>query len=163
MALAALKKITNYILGEETDDEEDYVGEQYEEVDNYENEYEEPVEQESKISNLFGGRKSSKVVAMPQPQTIKMNISKPTNFEQGFEIVNQLKQKNAVVINLEYVSKDIARRIIDFVSGAAQALDGNIEKVSNSIFVVAPCNYDILSDGTKDKQESRGNTASWIK
>ena len=83
---------------------------------------------------------------MPQPQQIRMKIAKPTNFDQADEIVMQLKEKNAVVINLEYVSKDVARRIVDVVSGAVKALDGNIEKVSNSIFVVAPYNYDIINE-----------------
>ena len=63
----------------------------------YEEDTEEPVNK-----TIFGlGRK---VVAMPQPQQIKMKISKPTNFDQADEIVMQLKSKNAVVINLEYVS-----------------------------------------------------------
>ena len=65
----------------------------------------------------------------------------------------QLKEKNAVVINLEYVSKDVARRIVDVVCGAVKALDGNMEKVSNSIFVVAPYNYDIVNE-IKNKELS---------
>ena len=97
----------------------------------------------------------NKVVAMPQPQQIKMKISKPTNFDQVDEIIFQLKNKNAVVINLEYVSKDIARRIVDTVGGAITALDGHMEKVSNSIFVVAPFNYDIVNEITKEKIEGK--------
>ena len=73
-----------------------------------------------------------------------------------------VKMKNAVVMNLEYVSKDVARRIVDTVSGAVQALDGNMEKVSNSIFVVAPYNYDIVSEITKEKIETR-MASNWIK
>ncbi len=75
----------------------------------------------------------------------------------------ELKIKNSVVINLEYVSKDIARRIMDAVSGAAMALDGHVEKVSNSIFVVAPFNYDIVNEFTKEKIESKFAAPSWIK
>lgn len=100
---------------------------------------------------------------MPQPQQIKMKISKPTNFDQVEEIISELKSKNSVVINLEYVSKDIARRIMDAVSGAAMALDGHVEKVSNSIFVVAPFNYDIVNEFTKEKIESKFAAPSWIK
>lgn len=108
-------------------------------------------------------KKRNKVVAMPQPQQIKMKISKPTNFDQVEEIIGELKIKNSVVINLEYVSKDIARRIMDAVSGAASALDGHVEKVSNSIFVVAPFNYDIVNEFTKEKIESKFAAPSWIK
>ena len=99
---------------------------------------------------------------MAQPQQIRMKIAKPTNFDQADEIVMQLKEKNAVVINLEYVSKDVARRIVDVVCGAVKALDGNMDKVSNSIFVVAPYNYDIINEATKEKIESKFS-ASWIK
>ena len=104
--------------------------------------------------NVFKGNRN-KVVAMPQPQQIKMKISKPTNFDQVDEIIFQLKNKNAVVINLEYVSKEVARRIVDTVGGAVTALDGHMEKVSNSIFVVAPFNYDIVNEITKEKIEGK--------
>ncbi len=108
-------------------------------------------------------KRKARVVQMPQPQQIKMKISKPTNFDQVEEIIGELKVKNSVVINLEYVSKDIARRIMDAVSGAASALDGHVEKVSNSIFVVAPFNYNIVSESTKEKIESKFAAPSWIK
>ena len=122
-------------------------------------------EQESSNSGIDAinpFKRKSKIVSIPQPQQIKMKIAKPTNFDQVDEIINQLKDKNAVVINLEYVSKEIARRIIDVISGATKALDGHIEKVSNSIFVVAPLNYDIINENAKEKIESKFS-ASWIK
>ena len=107
-----------------------------EEPDMYEDgEYIEDEEPDTEGFSMF--KRKARVVAMPQPQQIKMKISKPTNFDQVEEIIGELKVKNSVVINLEYVSKDIARRIMDAVSGAASALDGHVEKVSNSIFVVA--------------------------
>ena len=111
---------------------------------------------ESQLS-AFGKRRYAETT-----KQIRMKIAKPTNFDQADEIVMQLKEKNAVVINLEYVSKDVARRIVDVVCGAVKALDGNMEKVSNSIFVVAPYNYDIVNEITKEKIESKFS-ASWIK
>ena len=62
------------------------------------------------------------------------------------EICGLLKEKKSVIVNLEYVNKDDARRIIDVVSGAAFALDGYMKKVSGSIIFVAPYNYDITDD-----------------
>ena len=153
---ASIKKIMNYFWGENDSAQEEYD----EEVENSEYSYDYDEEENgNETLSLF---KRKKVVPMPQPQQIKMKISKPTNFDQADEIVMQLKEKNAVVINLEYVSKDVARRIVDVVSGAVKALDGNIEKVSNSIFVVAPYNYDIVNEITKEKIESKFS-ASWIK
>ena len=158
MLESAIKKIKESFWGE-NDTSEEYIedGMEYEEV--YDDQEEEAYTRPS--FNVFKGNKN-KVVAMPQPQQIRMKISKPTNFDQADEIVQQLKMKNAVVMNLEYVSKDIARRIVDMVSGAVQALDGNMEKVSNSIFVVAPYNYDIVSEITKEKIETR-MASNWIK
>ncbi len=125
-----------------------------------------PEEQESKGFDLFSrfnSGRNSKVVAMPQPQQIMMRISKPTSLDEVNSIISQLKEKNAVVLNLEYVNKDIARRILDSITGAIYALDGTIEKVSNSIFVAAPFNYDIVSDNSKDKKESQFAASNYIK
>lgn len=161
MAGTSIKKIMDFIWGEQ-DVQEEYDEEVYN--NDYAEEYDDAEEQEGgeQPFNPFKSMRKNKVVQMPQPQQIKMKISKPTNFDQADEIVMQLKEKNAVVINLEYVSKDVARRIVDVVSGAVKALDGNIEKVSNSIFVVAPYNYDIINEITKEKIESKFS-ASWIK
>ena len=146
---SAIKKIKESFWGE-NDTSEDYVEEQYEdEVEDNDDD----VQFSRPSFNVFGNK--NKVVAMPQPQQIKMKISKPTNFDQVDEIIFQLKNKNAVVINLEYVSKDVARRIVDTVGGAVTALDGHMEKVSNSIFVVAPFNYDIVNEITKEKIEGK--------
>ena len=94
-------------------------------------------------------------------QQVRMVIMQPTNFEQAEEICDLLKEKKSVIINLEYVNKDVARRIIDVVSGAAHALDGHMQKISSSIFLVAPYNYDITSD-SKDEGKSK-SPVSWLK
>lgn len=151
MLESAIKKIKESFWGE-NEVNDDYIEDG---VDYEEEVYDEQEDAYSRPSfNVFKGNKS-KVVAMPQPQQIKMKISKPTNFDQVDEIIFQLKNKNAVVINLEYVSKDVARRIVDTVGGAVTALDGHMEKVSNSIFVVAPFNYDIVNEITKEKIEGK--------
>lgn len=156
---SSIKKIVDFIWGEPEDSQEDYEENVYN--SDYAEEYE--TEEESEGGETLGiFKRKNKVVSMPQPQQIKMKIAKPTNFDQASEVIMQLKEKNAVVLNLEYVSKDVARRIVDAVCGAAQALDGNMEKVSNSIFVVAPYNYDIVNEITKEKIESKFS-ASWIK
>lgn len=118
--------------------------------------YDEPGER-----GFFGSRKN-KVVNINQAQQVKMIISKPTSFEQTEDICECLKQKKSIIVNLEYVNKDVARRIVDFMSGAVQALDGHIEKVSNSIFLFAPMNYDITSEATKEEIRNKLNV-SWLK
>ena len=121
--------------------------------------------QEDNKKQFFGGRKNNnKVVAMPQSQTnaIKMVISQPTTFEQSDEICSFLKEKKSVIINLEYVNKDVARRIVDFVSGGVYALDGYIQKVSNSIFLAAPSNYEITNEMAREEMKNK-LSVSWLK
>lgn len=108
------------------------------------------------------GRKNSKIVNMPQTQQVKMVICQPTSFEQSENICTLLKEKKSIIVNLEYVNKDIARRIVDVVSGAVHALDGNLQKVSNSIFLVAPFNYDITNEMAREEIKNK-LSVSWIK
>ena len=134
---------------------------EYEEENFYDyDEEEEMVEENRKIF----GKKKDKVVAMPQAQSnsIKMVISQPTTFEQSDEICSFLKEKKSVIVNLEYVNKDVARRIVDFISGAVHALDGYIQKVSNSIFLVAPANYEITNEMAREEMKSK-LSVSWLK
>ena len=84
-------------------------------------------EEENNKENKIWGRRNTKVVAMPQPQQVKMVISQPTTFDQAEDICDLLKEKQSVIVNLEYVNKDVARRIIDVVSGAVHALDGEMK------------------------------------
>jgi len=119
-------------------------------------------EEEIEEERGFFGTKKNKIINMPQVQSVKMVITQPTTFEQSEEICNYLKEKKAVIVNLEYVNKDVARRIIDFLSGAVHALDGHIQKVSNSIFLVAPVNYDIESDLAREELKNK-LSVSWLK
>lgn len=130
-----------------------------EELDNNYIENEEDVEEEE-FSNKLWGRK--KVVNIPQPQQIKMVISQPTTFEQAEDICDLLKEKQSIIVNLEYVNKDVARRIIDVVSGAVHALDGHIQKVSNSIFLIAPYNYEITNEMAREEIKNK-LSVSWLK
>ena len=135
--------------------------EEYEDENVYEYEDEEEVVEDKKI---FGRKNRDKVVAMPQANAnaIKMVISQPTTFEQSDEICSFLKEKKSVIVNLEYVNKDVARRIVDFISGGVYALDGYIQKVSNSIFLVAPSNYEISNEMAREEMKSK-LSVSWLK
>ena len=134
---------------------------EYEEENVYD--YEEEEEEEDK--KRFGRKNNNnKVVSMPQQQTnaIKMVISQPTTFEQSDEICSFLKEKKSVIVNLEYVNKEVARRIVDFISGGVYALDGHIQKVSNSIFLVAPSNYEITNEMAREEIKNK-LSVSWLK
>ena len=134
--------------------------EEYEDENNV-YEYDNNEEDETEDKRLFG--RKNKVVNMPQnSQAIRMVISQPTTFEQSDEICSFLKEKKSVIVNLEYVNKDVARRIVDFISGGVYALDGYIQKVSNSIFLVAPSNYEITNEMAREEMKSK-LSVSWLK
>ena len=155
MSGALMNKVWN-LFGMDSAENEEYEDEN---IYDYENEDEDEVEDRK----LFG-RKNNKIVNMPQSQSqaIKMVISQPTTFEQSDEICGFLKEKKSVIVNLEYVNKDVARRIVDFISGGVYALDGYIQKVSNSIFLVAPSNYEITNEMAREEMKSK-LSVSWLK
>ncbi|MCI9365948.1 MAG: cell division protein SepF [Clostridia bacterium] len=140
-------------FGIEPEDEEEL-----DEIENYEEEQEEDEEEEER--KLFG--RKNKVVNMPQANQIKMVISQPTTFEQSEEICQYLKERKSCIVNLEYVNKDVARRVVDFISGGVYALNGHIQKISNSIFLIAPANYDIANEMGREEVKSK-LSVSWLK
>jgi len=156
MGVAIVNKVLD-ALGLATDNNEELENEDVYEFEGEETE--EEVEFEGR--GLFGVRKN-KIVNMPQVQSVKMVITQPTAFEQSEEICNYLKEKKSIIVNLEYVNKDVARRIIDFLSGAVHALKGHIQKISNSIFLIAPVNYDIESDLAREELKNK-LSVSWLK
>lgn len=123
---------------------------------------EEENEQEETGLSFFKRNKADKVVNMPQTHQVRMVISQPTNFEQAEEICTYLKNRKSVIVNLEYVNKDVARRIVDVMSGAVHALDGHIQKVSNSIFLIAPTYYEISTEMARDEIKNK-LSVSWLK
>ena len=150
----ALNKFLDMFGGDRAGNEDyDYEDEAYEENEEFEEENEE-------VRSIFG--RKNKVVSMNQGNAIKMVISQPTTFEQSDEICSFLKEKKSVIVNLEYVNKDVARRIVDFISGGVYALDGYIQKVSNSIFLVAPSNYEITNEMAREEIKSK-LSVSWLK
>ena len=141
------------MLGVESDD--DY-------YDDYDSTANNNIDDKGTSLTTTNNNKKNKVVGMPGMQQVKVIISQPSTFEQSEEICEHLKEKKSIIVNLEYVNKDVARRIVDFISGAVYGLDGNIQKISNSIFLVAPFNYEITNEVMKEDIKNK-SSVSWIK
>ena len=134
--------------------------EEYDEDEAYE--YGESGNYEEEEDRKFFGRKGKVVPLNAQGQAVRMVISQPTTFEQSEEICSLLKEKKSVIVNLEYVNKDVARRIVDFISGGVYALDGHIQKISNSKFLIATMNYEITNEMAREEIKSK-LSVSWLK
>ena len=137
-------------------DDEDY---------DYEDDFEEPVKESSR--SLFDDRKDdrredrrsddrhNKVVNIHATTQLKVVLVKPERFENASEIADHLKEKRTVVLNLESTNKDVARRLIDFLSGVAYAVEGKIKKVAANTYIITPYSVDIMGD-LIDELENNG-------
>ena len=96
-----------------------------------------------------------KVVNIHATTQLKVVLVKPERFEAASEIADHLKEKRTVVVNLESTHKDIARRLIDFLSGVAYAGEGKIKKVAANTYIITPYSVDIQGD-LIDELESNG-------
>ena len=120
--------------------------------------FDEQLEEEEKTTThtLFDERKEerkattddrhNKVVNIHATAALKVVLVKPERFENASEIADHLREKRTVVMNLESTNKDVARRLIDFLSGVAYAGDGKIKKVAANTFIITPYSVDIMGD-----------------
>ena len=105
-------------------------------------------------TGAFADRRSA-VVNINATTQLKVVLVKPERFENASEIADHLKEKRTVVINLESTNKDIARRLIDFLSGVAYAGEGKIKKVAANTYIITPYHVDIMGD-LIDELENNG-------
>ena len=100
-------------------------------------------------------RRSNKVVNIRAATQLQVVLVKPERCENASEIADHLREKRTVVLNLESTNKEIARRLLDFLSGVAYANEGKIKKVAISTYIITPYNVDILGD-LIDELENNG-------
>ncbi len=83
--------------------------------------------------------------------TSRMILLEPRAYSEANSIVNHLKERNTVVVNLKRVTGDQAKRIMDFLSGAIYAIGGKAEKIGGGIFLCTPNNVNVQGEITDDK------------
>lgn len=154
--MGAIDKLLNMMkLNDDYDDYED---------DFYNDDYEEPKPKrktftpKEKEEDFFDDDyktpkavKPGKVTPMRQPVRragtgMEVVVIKPNSVEDAREITETLLSNRAVVLNLEGLDMELAQRIIDFTSGSTFAIDGNLQKISNYIFIITPPSVDISGD-----------------
>ena len=100
-------------------------------------------------------KRSNKVMNVSSTMQLQVVLVKPERFEDASTIADHLNTKRTVVLNLESTSKEVSRRLVDFLSGVAYANNGQIKRVANSTFIITPYNVDIMGD-LLDELESNG-------
>lgn len=106
-------------------------------------------------NNSSYDRRDNKVVNIHATTQLQVVLVKPERFENAAEIADHLREKRTVVLNLEQTNKDIARRLLDFLSGVAYAQDGKIKKVAVNTYLITPYNVDLMGD-LIDELENNG-------
>ena len=96
----------------------------------------------------------ARVVNLNNNRSMQVILVKPDRFDTVSEIADHLRDKKAIVLNLESTNKDVARRLVDFLSGVAYALDGKIKKVAISTFSLTPFNVEIVGDLVEELENS---------
>ena len=137
--LDELKKLAHPYEDEDDDDYGDFV---------------EPARRET-FERPKADDRRGKVVNIHATTQLKVVLVKPERFENASEIADQLKDKRTVVLNLESTNKDVARRLIDFLSGVAYAGEGKIKKVAANTYLITPYHVDIEGD-LIDELENNG-------
>ncbi len=141
-------KFLDFIGIEESDEPEEERDEYYRE------------ESDSRGDNVvhFGNRAQSRAKAekaapaastgsnLPISGGMKMIVYHPVSYEDTQIIIDNLKNRKPVIVNMEELDVECAQRILDFLSGAVYALSGTMCKISRGIFVVAPNNYDVVGN-----------------
>ncbi|MBQ7523781.1 MAG: cell division protein SepF [Oscillospiraceae bacterium] len=146
-----LKRLTRP-YGEDDDTFEDFEEEEAPKASRrnlFDDAEEQPVRRESRRTS---GARVVNINATTQMQVV---LAKPDRFDMVSEIADHLRDKHAVVLNLEATNKDVARRLVDFLSGCAYALDGKIKKIAVLTYLITPYNVDIVGD-VIDELENNG-------
>lgn len=107
-------------------------------VDDYK---EKPVKTTPKVTPIRQSKRTTSGA-----NNMELCVIKPTSVEDAREITETLLNNRAVILNVEGLDVEVAQRIIDFTSGSTFAISGNLQKISNYIFVITPASVDISGD-----------------
>lgn len=149
----AIEKFLNFV-GWETNREE--------EEDLYEEELVETANPRQESPSYSGQKRSQgKVLNMNNNNNLKVVVLSPQNILETRELTDHLKSNKPIIMNVEGIDTPLAQRMVDFLSGAVYCLDGDIQKISNCIFLATPASIEITGD-LKDEMRTKG-VFSWVK
>lgn len=145
--MSVLDKFLSIMKLDDEDFEDDF---DFDEEDDFEETPKKNPFKKNNTEDVFEDKKFKKVTPMRQSTrrstTMEVCVIKPTAVDEAREITETLLGGRTVILNLEGLDLEIAQRIIDFTSGATFAINGNLQKISNYIFLVTPTNVDISGD-----------------
>ncbi|MEW5954245.1 MAG: cell division protein SepF [Bacillota bacterium] len=149
------KKIMDKVLGfigfeDEAEDSEEK--QRRRETDRFREEEEQPAQTRKK-----GGQ----VVNLHTQRQVRVVVCEPKVYDDALAIADNLKNRRPVIVNLEDSEAELAKRVVDFISGICYALDGSMQKVGSGIFLFVPSNMDIAGDIPEELADK--NMFAWLK
>ena len=123
----------------------------FEDMANEMDEY--PVSDNLALEPMYSSKNqtTANVVSHPGFKGYEVVVSEPRSYEESVSIVKQLKEKKTIILNLHLLDKDQAMRIVDFLCGATHALNGNQQKIGDSVFIFTPSNVALSAESQKSK------------
>lgn len=151
MAGKVLNKVMGFLGLEDEYDDEEEIEKDYEER--------EKVEVDPEIPTSY--KKQNKVVNIHSATSTKVMIIKPTAFEEATDIIDDLKNRKIVVVNITNLEPKVAQRLLDFMGGASYALAGELQEVEKGVYILSPSNVEVTNE-LKNELSSKG-LFSWTK
>ncbi|PKM81659.1 MAG: cell division protein SepF [Firmicutes bacterium HGW-Firmicutes-14] len=108
-------------------------------------------------------KKGGNIFSLHAQKNIRVIVSEPKVFEDCQSIADNLKNRRPVIVNLEEADKDLAKRVVDFISGTTYALNGSTQKVGSGIFLFVPNNMDIASELKSSEKEKEKSLFAWVR
>ena len=113
---------------------------------------EDEVEVETYQENPIRNRKNNlKVLSHPSASSYEVMVIEPKSFEDSLEVVNNLRTRKSLILNLHLLDAEQSQRVVDFISGATHAIDGHQQKVGEGVFVFTPNNINIAVETEKTR------------
>lgn len=155
MSNGLLNRIKNWVSGDPFEDDMYHLEEEFD--------YHRPMQQQHMESDMdhqhqMGvmndagikkNKKNLKVVDHPNTNKTQVVVIEPRAFEEALEIIEHLRGKKSVILNLHLLDTAQSQRVVDFLSGATHAIDGNQQRIGDGVFIFTPNNVSIRSENEK--------------
>ena len=96
-------------------------------------------------------RENSKIVTHPNYRGYEVLVCEPRSYDDSVDIVKQLKERKTIILNLHLLDREQSLRIVDFLCGATHALNGNQQKIGDTVFIFTPNNVSLTADTQKNQ------------
>jgi cell division inhibitor SepF len=139
-----VNRIKNWVgMDPEVEGEEDLYDELYGSVNE---------EEETFQENPIKSRKNNlRVLSHPSASNYEVMVVEPRTFDESLEVVNNLRSRKSLILNLHLLDAEQSQRVVDFISGATHAIDGHQQRVGDGVFVFTPNNVNIAVETEKTR------------